>query len=172
MRRLGVFGPLATHLAAPLAPTLALGLALMLGARPALAVLPSEQLANPRLEARAHAIGETLRCLVCQNETIEDSDAALAGDLRRLVRQRVLAGDSDDQVRAYLVARYGHWVLLKPPFEPDTLLLWLGPVGVILIGGVGLATLVRRRRAGEAEAPLSPDEEAALSNVMTRRDRT
>ncbi len=144
-----------------------LGAVLALACVPAGAVLPSEQLADARLEARAHQIGESLRCLVCQNETIEDSDAALAGDLRRLVRQRLLAGDSDAQVKAFLVSRYGHWVLLKPPVEPDTWLLWFGPAAVVALGGVGLALMRRGRRvAGSGDAPLTSEEERRLADLL------
>ena len=99
------------------------------------AVEPGEMLNDPRLEARAEAISKTLRCVVCQNENIDDSGAPLASDMRRLVRERVSAGDTDDQVRAYLVARYGNFVLLKPPLQPDTWLLWFGPAAVLLLAG-------------------------------------
>ena len=101
--------------------------AFLLLATPAFAVLPSEQLADPALEARARAISSQLRCVVCQNQTIDDSDAELAHDLRVLLRQRLKAGDTDQQAIAFLVNRYGDYVLLKPPFEAETLLLWLGP---------------------------------------------
>ena len=142
-------------------------LAAFLLAGPALAVLPSEELANPKLEARARTIGGELRCLVCQNQTIDDSDAPLAGDLRVLLRQRLLAGDSDRQARDFIVARYGHFVLLKPPFETQTLLLWLGPALVLVGGGVWVAFLARSPRgAGPAPVPLSPEEEAALARRL------
>src|ERR1700741_26261 len=99
-------------------------LAILSFAAPARAVLPSEQLADPVLESRARAISQDLRCVVCQNQTIDDSDATLAHDLRVIVRERLEAGDSDAQVKAYIVGRYGAYVLLKPPLEPATLLLW------------------------------------------------
>ena len=98
------------------------------------AVEPDEILANPVLEARARAISAGLRCMVCQNESIDDSDADLAKDLRILIRQKLKAGASDDQIRAYLVQRYGDFILLKPPFEGATLLLWLGPALVLVLG--------------------------------------
>jgi cytochrome c-type biogenesis protein CcmH len=126
---------------------------------PAWAVRPDEMLSTPQFEARAHAIGEELRCLVCQNESIEDSDAELAHDLRLLVRQRVLAGDSDEQVKQYIVARYGTYVLLKPPFDAETALLWLGPA-LLLLCAIGVAIAFYRRSAALAPeaAPLSADE--------------
>jgi len=147
---------------------IAMLLAILAFAGPARAVLPSEQLANQKLEARARKIGAELRCLVCQNETIDESEAPLAGDLRVLLRQRLLAGDTDRQAIAYIVARYGHFVLLKPPFEPDTLILWLGPLLVLALGGMGVAAMARGRAAPETEAPavLTPEEEAALARRL------
>jgi len=143
-------------------------LAVLALAGPALAVLPGEQLSNPKLEARARRIGAELRCLVCQNETIDESEAPLAGDLRVLLRQRLLTGDSDQQAIAYIVARYGHFVLLKPPFEADTLILWLGPFLVLVLGGVGMAYMPRGKAAPDAEvtASLTPEEEAALARRL------
>src|ERR1700753_3936512 len=111
--------------------------AALLLATPAFAVLPNEQLADPRLEARARAISSELRCVFCQNQTIDDSDAELAHDLRVLLRQRLKAGDTDQQAIAYLVNRYGDYVLLKPPFEAEHLLLWLGPLPALVAGGGG-----------------------------------
>lgn len=105
---------------------------LLLWPRIALAVLPSEMLTDPALEARARAISQELRCLVCQNQSIDDSDADLAHDLRVLVRTRLQAGDSDAQVRAYVVKRYGDYVLLNPPLKTATLILWLGPLLMVL----------------------------------------
>src|ERR1700761_8183964 len=111
--------------------------AALLLATPAFAVLPNEQLADPALEARARAISAGLRCVGCQNQTIDDSDAELAHDLRGLLRQRLRAGDTDQQAVAFLVNRYGAYILLKPPFEAETLLLWLGPLLALLAGAVG-----------------------------------
>jgi cytochrome c-type biogenesis protein CcmH len=143
-----------------LAATLIAVLAL---AGPARAVLPSEQLADPKLEARARAIGAELRCLVCQNQSIDDSDAALAGDLRIILRERLLAGDTDRQAKDYIVQRYGDYVLLDPPFKPETLLLWLGPALVLIGGGIWVATLARPRASGaDATAPLTPEEHERL----------
>ena len=120
----------------------AIVLALALMAGPAHAVLPQEQLADPKLEARARHVGSVLRCLVCQNQSIDDSDAVLAGDLRVILRERLVAGDSDKQAIDFIVQRYGNFVLLNPPFETQTLLLWLGPALVLLAGGVWVWRLV------------------------------
>ena len=129
------------------------------------ATSPDEMLADPALEARARALGHELRCLVCQNQSIDDSDADLARDLRRLVRERLTAGDSDAQVKTFLVARYGDFVLLDPPFRPSTWLLWLGPAAALLLGGVGFALAARRRRP-EPTAPLSEAERARLDRLL------
>ena len=140
-------------------------LAFLLAAAPAVAVLPSEQLADPALEARARAISAELRCMVCQNQTIDDSDAELAHDLRVLVRQRLKAGDTDRQAIAFIVNRYGDYVLLKPPFEAETLLLWLGPLLVLLAGGTGVAFYLRRRRDSTLPA-FTADEQARLDRLL------
>ena len=144
--------------------TLALLLALL--APPALAVQPSEMLADPRLEARARAIGEELRCLVCQNQSIDDSNADLAHDLRVLVRERLVAGDSDAQAVKYIVDRYGQFVLLKPPVEPATYALWLAPALLVLLGAAGIAVYLRRRRAASEPPALSAAEEAELKRLL------
>jgi cytochrome c-type biogenesis protein CcmH len=142
---------------------LALGLVLL--TMPAFAVLPSEQLADPKLEARARAISTQLRCVVCQNQTIDDSDADLAHDLRVLLRQRLKAGDTDQQAIAFIVGRYGDYVLLKPPFEAETLLLWLGPLLVLVAGGVGVGVYLKRRHDGVAAA-FTPEEQARLDRLL------
>ena len=138
---------------------------------PALAVHPDEVLKDPALEHRARDISAGLRCLVCQNQSIDDSDAPLAKDLRVLVRERLRAGESDQQVREFIVRRYGEFVLLKPTFGPHTALLWLGPALVLLLGTTGLALALRRRRAGSAVSALSSEEQAAL-DAMLNRDRS
>ncbi len=136
---------MATHLARlRILPGLALGLALSMAA-PAIAVQPDEVLADPKLEARARAISSELRCLVCQNQSIDDSDAPLARDLRLLVRDQLKSGASDSDIRTFLVARYGEFVLLRPSFNAHTLLLWLGPVLVLLAGGAVVWGNARRR---------------------------
>lgn len=137
----------------------------------ALAVRPDEMLTDPKLEGRARALGKELRCLVCQNESIDDSNADLAHDLRVLVRQRLLAGDNDEEVKQYIVARYGKYVLLKPPFDAETYLLWFGPA-ILLLGAAGTATLYLRRRAMLAEAPpLSADETKRLATLLEETGR-
>jgi cytochrome c-type biogenesis protein CcmH len=146
---------------------LALGLTLA-GAGSAQAVQPDEVLKNPVLEARARDISSGLRCLVCQNQSIDDSDAPLARDLRLIVRERLTAGDDDRQVQAYVVGRYGEYVLLRPVFALHTLLLWLTPVAVIGLGLFGLWRLSRRRPAAAA-ASLSAEERAEIA-ALTRRD--
>ena len=139
--------------------------ALLLAATPAFAVLPNEQLADPRIEARARALSSELRCVVCQNQTIDDSDAELAHDLRVLLRQRLKAGDTDRQAIAFIVNRYGDYVLLKPPFEAETLLLWLGPLLVLLAGGTGVAIYLQRRRDAALPA-ITADEQARLDRLL------
>lgn len=134
------------------------------------APIQDQPLADPAQEARAVAIQQSLRCVVCQNESIAESGAVLAADLRQVVRERVAAGDSDDEVRAFMVARYGDFILLKPPFEPATWLLWLGPLAVVLIGGLGVAAYLRqRRRLPEVDA-LSPAEQARLDALLAEED--
>jgi cytochrome c-type biogenesis protein CcmH len=140
-------------------------IAAVLSAAPAFAVLPGEQLADPKLEARARAISQDLRCVVCQNQTIDDSDATLAHDLRLIVRERLSAGDTDEQVKAYIVRRYGPYVLLKPPLEPATVLLWFGPL-VVLVAGAAGSWLYLRRRLDRRDAILTKDEEAALARIL------
>lgn len=115
----------------------------------ALAVDPEEALSDPALEARARAISKELRCVVCQSESIDDSNAPLARDLRRLVRERLLAGDSDEIAIAYVVDRYGEFVLLKPRFSPSTYLLWAAPAATLILG-LGAAVIALRRRANGA----------------------
>ena len=139
-------------------------LLLALLATPVWAVMPDEMLADPALEARARTISEELRCVVCQNQSIDDSDAPLARDLRIIVREQLQTGKSDAQVRDYVVARYGHFVLLKPPVEPATWALWAGPFGLLLLGGLGLALWSRRARPAEPP-PLSPEEAAELARL-------
>jgi cytochrome c-type biogenesis protein CcmH len=136
-----------------------------------LAVEPSERLADPALETRAVAIGSTLRCLVCQNESIEDSNAALAHDIRVLVRERLAAGDSDLQASGSIVARYGEFVLLQPPLKPATYILWFGPAALLLLGLAGTAFWLRRRPVATAStAPLSPQEQSRLESLLHEAD--
>jgi cytochrome c-type biogenesis protein CcmH len=149
---------------------LAAALLIAVGVRTAAAVEPSERLDNPALEARARTISGELRCLVCQNESIDESNAPLAHDLRLLVRKRLVAGDTDRQVLNYIVARYGVFVLLDPPFAPATWLLWLGPPALVL--GAGAALLLRARsRRGPDPAPsaLTREERERASELLSDR---
>ncbi len=122
-------------------------------------------LADPKLEARAERVGEALRCLVCRNQSIEDSEADLAHDLRVLVRQRIAAGDSDQQVILYIRSRYGDFVLLRPPLEVSTLLLWGGPLLILLAGGIATWRFYRGRR-GVDPPPLDPEERGRLTALI------
>jgi cytochrome c-type biogenesis protein CcmH len=131
---------------------------------PAFAVQPDEMLTDPKLEARARELSKELRCLVCQNQSIDDSDADLARDLRLLLRQRLLAGDTDAQAKQYLVDRYGDYVLLEPPFKATTLVLWLGPAVLFLLAAGGAVAFLRRRPAEGADPAA-----AALSEAERRR---
>ncbi|HEY4192385.1 MAG TPA: cytochrome c-type biogenesis protein [Mesorhizobium sp.] len=132
----------------------------------AFAVKPNEMLANPALEARARTISESLRCLVCQNQSIDESDADLARDLRVLVRERITAGDSNAQVIDYVVSRYGEFVLLKPRLSARTLLLWGTPIILLLAGGLAMFIAGRRRRA---ETPALTSEEQARLDAILRQ---
>jgi cytochrome c-type biogenesis protein CcmH len=142
--------------------------AAMAASSSAYAVQPDEIMADPVKEARARELSRELRCMVCQNQSIDDSEAPLARDLRLLVRERIAAGDSDAQVIDFLVARYGEFVLLKPRLEPHTLLLWLLPPLVLAGSGLALWMHSRRSRSAVAEATvtLTPDEEARLAALM------
>jgi cytochrome c-type biogenesis protein CcmH len=142
----------------------------------AMAVEPDEVLSDTTLEARARALSKELRCMVCQNQSIDDSEAPLARDLRILVRERLQAGDSDGQVIDFLVARYGEFVLLRPRFSWHTAVLWLGPAAMLLIGGCAVLVLARRYRvksaaAAQAQQGLTAAEAARLSDVLRDAER-
>jgi len=141
-------------------------LLLLLALRPAPAVEPDEILDDPALEARARALSLVVRCVVCQNESIDSSSADIARDLRLLIRERLLAGDSDQQVLDYLVARYGNFVLLEPPVEPSTWLLWAAPPLVLLLGGLLVLAALRQRRRAAEPAPLSDEEQRRLEDIL------
>jgi cytochrome c-type biogenesis protein CcmH len=134
-------------------------------AAPAHAVQPDEIVPDPTLERRARAISADLRCLVCQNQSIDESDAPLARDLRILVRERLKSGDDDAKVRDFIVQRYGDFVLLRPRFALHTALLWLAPALALALGALGLVLALRRRRVATS-APLTPEEEAALARAL------
>lgn len=147
-----------------------LSLFVSLAALPAKAVEPDEVLQDPALEARARQISEGLRCLVCQNQSIDDSAAPLAKDLRLLVRERLKAGDTDQQIEDFVVARYGEFVLLKPRFEPHTLLLWFATPAVFIVALLIVTLAYRRRSAAAAQpAPLSKAEERRLKRLLEDR---
>lgn len=142
---------------------------LLFAMTPALAVEPDEILADAALEARAREIGKGLRCLVCQNQSIDDSDADLARDLRLLIRERLQAGDSDDAALAFVVDRYGDYVLLRPPLKPTTYALWLGP---LVLFGIALFAVVfylrRKKQSLETPRTLSEDEERRIQEILRR----
>ncbi|MBH0237589.1 cytochrome c-type biogenesis protein [Methylobrevis albus] len=145
--------------------------ALALMTVPAAALQPDERLPDPALEARARTISAELRCVVCQNQSIDDSDAELARDLRLLVRERIMAGDDDAAVLGFISERYGRFVLLKPPFDWSTAGLWVaGPVVLLIGAGALLMALRRRRAAPSAEIGLSSEEEERLKQVLGRPD--
>lgn len=131
---------------------------------------PRERLEDPALEARARALSKDLRCLVCQNQSIDDSNAELAQDLRILVRERLLAGDSDDAALDFIVARYGDYVLLRPPIQANTYALWFGPALIFALGTVAAVLFLRRRAAGidRSPDPLSDDERARIDALLAR----
>jgi len=141
---------------------------------PAGAVQPDEVLDNPQLESRAREISKELRCLVCQNQSIDDSDAELAKDLRVLVRERLVEGDSDEQVLSFITDRYGDYVLLRPPVNAGTALLWAGPFAIVLIGGAIVAVWLRRRQnqpvSGSGQG-LSEEEQARLAKLIDQDDK-
>ena len=165
----------------PVLSLLVLLLAGLIHPGPLHAVQPHEMLDDPALEARARDLSTVIRCLVCQNQSIDESDAELAADLRVLVRERLTAGDSDQAVLDFLVDRYGDFVLLKPPFKPGTYVLYFGPAVFLILALVGAALYFRRRRtevsaaAGgvpAVEAPLSRDEQSRLDRILAGDDNT
>ena len=142
---------------------------LALAAGPGLAFTPDEPLGDPALEARARALHAELRCMVCQGQSIADSNAPLAQDMRAIVRERIAAGASDDAVRGFLTDRYGDYVLLDPPVKPETYALWFGPAAVLVAGAAIAFALVRRARAGARDAgaaPLSAEERRRLDALL------
>ena len=130
-----------------------------------LALEPGEILKDPALEARARSISKNLRCLVCQNQSIDDSDAALAKDLRIMVRNQIVSGKSNEQIISDIVARYGDFVLLKPPINQKTLILWFSPVLILLAGGMSIYIYFRKRKSAAAETLLSDAEKAKLAEI-------
>jgi cytochrome c-type biogenesis protein CcmH len=141
---------------------------LMIFPTAAVAVNPDEVLKNPEMESRARHLSAQLRCMVCQNQSIDDSNAELARDLRLLVRERITNGDSDQQVIDYVVSRYGEFVLLNPRLSAKTVLLWAMPAGLLAVGGLSLFVYIRRRTVPRAARPLSSEEEARLARLLDR----
>ena len=142
---------------------------LLVATSPAHAVQPDEMLRDPALESRARALSAELRCMVCQNQSIDDSDAPLARDIRLLIRERIAKGESNGAVRAFLVSRYGDFILLKPPLKPETLLLWAGAPLALLIGALAMARAIRRGQT--AATALSEAEEARLAAIVEDGER-
>ena len=140
-------------------------LAFLLQTAPGFALQPDEILPDPALETRARSLSAEIRCLVCQNQSIDDSDAELARDLRLIIRERLVAGDSDSEIQAFLVARYGDFVLLRPPFKPVTYILWVAPFLIFAIAG-GFLLLRRRTKPTPEEAQLTPEEAERLKNLI------
>jgi cytochrome c-type biogenesis protein CcmH len=139
------------------------------------AVTPDEVLHDPSLEMRARAISQVLRCVVCQNQSIDDSNAPLARDLRILLRERLASGDTDEQALDFIVARYGNFVLLKPPVQLNTLALWLGPALFVLIATIGFGQYVRRRFSDsttQASTPLTATEQKRIDELLGERNST
>ena len=139
---------------------------------PAAAVTPDEMLRDPAMEARARVLSQELRCVVCQNQSIDDSNAPLAHDLRVLLRDRLSAGDSDQQAMDYIVARYGNFVLLKPPMHMNTLMLWIGPALFLLLAGLGFIRYIRIRAADQSienSTSFSASEQERLDALLNRR---
>ena len=139
------------------------------------AVTPEEVLPDPKLEVRARAISQVLRCVVCQNQSIDDSNAPLAHDLRALLRERLASGDTDEQALDFIVARYGNFVLLNPPMQLNTLALWLGPALFLLIAAIGFGEYVRRRSSGstpQMPAHLTATEQKRIDELLGERNST
>ena len=143
-------------------------LAFLFAAQPVLAVNPDEVLKDPALEARARSLSANLRCMVCQNQSIDDSNADLARDLRVLVRERLVKGETDEQVIDYVVSRYGEYVLLKPRVSVQNLVLWGAPVGLFVVGILVLVVYSRRRTATPNAAPLSDAEKAEIARLLDK----
>ena len=146
---------------------------LSIAAAPCWAVMPDEVLKDPALESRARVLSQELRCVVCQNQSIDDSNAPLAHDLRVVLRDRLSSGDSDQQALDSIVARYGNFVLLKPPMQLNTLLLWIGPLLILLVAGIGFRRYVGRdgngSRTAQAPAPLSENERERIETLLNER---
>ncbi|MGM0559946.1 MAG: cytochrome c-type biogenesis protein [Pseudomonadota bacterium] len=137
----------------------------------ALAVQPDEKLDDPALESRARELSSEIRCVVCQHESIETSNAGIARDIRILIRERLAEGQDEDQIREYLVSRYGDYILFQPPMKPATWLLWFGPGFVFLIGLTAVIAYLMKRRSGQTAEQLSDDEQRRLKQLVEEDTR-
>ena len=140
--------------------------------QPIMALQPNERLADPLLEERARMLSQNIRCLVCQNQSIDDSNATLAKDLRVLVREKLTAGATNDEVFDFLVDRYGDFILLNPPFKPTTYVLWYGPLIFLIFGILMVVFIMKRSNRRSFEKPLSQEEQASLSKLLEQKDKT
>tara|TARA_B100000676_G_scaffold50890_1_gene50181 strand:- start:1634 stop:2047 length:414 start_codon:yes stop_codon:yes gene_type:complete len=137
-----------------------------------MALQPNERLADPLLEERARMLSQNIRCLVCQNQSIDDSNATLAKDLRVLVREKLTAGATNDEIFDFLVDRYGDFILLNPPFKPTTYVLWYGPLIFLIFGILMVVLIMKRSNRRSFEKPLSQEEQASLSKLLEQKDKT
>jgi cytochrome c-type biogenesis protein CcmH len=137
-----------------------------------MAVQPNERLADPLLEERARMLSQNIRCLVCQNQSIDDSNATLAKDLRALVREKLTAGATNDEIFDFLVDRYGDFILLNPPFKPSTYVLWYGPLIFLIVGLLMTVLIMKKSKRRASEKPLSQAERVSLSKLLEQKDKT
>ena len=147
-------------------------LSYLIYAQPIMAVQPNERLADPLLEERARMLSQNIRCLVCQNQSIDDSNATLAKDLRVLVREKLTAGATNDEIFDFLVDRYGDFILLNPPFKPSTYVLWYGPLIFLIVGLLMTVLIMKKSKRRASEKPLSQAERVILSKLLDQKDKT
>ena len=140
--------------------------------QPIMAVQPNERLADPLLEERARILSQNIRCLVCQNQSIDDSNATLAKDLRVLVREKLTAGATNDEIFDFLVDRYGDFILLNPPFKSSTYVLWYGPLIFFIVGLLMTVLIMKKSKLRASEKPLSQAERVSLSKLLEQKDKT
>ena len=147
-------------------------LSYLIYAQPIMAVQPNERLADPLLEERARILSQNIMCLVCQNQSIDDSNATLAKDLRVLVREKLTAGATNDEIFDFLVDRYGDFILLNPPFKPSTYVLWYGPLIFLIVGLLMTVLIMKKSKRRASEKPLSQAERVSLSKLLEQKDKT
>ena len=140
--------------------------------QPIMALQPNERLTDPLLEERARMLSQNIRCLVCQNQSIDDSNATLAKDLRALVREKLTAGATNDEIFDFLVDRYGDFILLNPPFKASTYVLWYGPLIFLIVGLLMTVLMMKKNRRRTSEKPLSQEERVSLSKLLEQKDKT